>query len=138
MEDESSCDRNKTLSAEEYHNKIRRYLKDIKNLKTSDTWKVQLTITINFISSIDNDEDCVLHWNSDNIEVKMNYEAKEIKKNFLIHLKIDIKTIWNQWKIVSLVFYYAHLLYYKCHKINPNRSGWYIDSPDWMKNKKQQ
>ena len=31
---------------------------------------------------------------------------------------------------------YVHLLYYKCHKINPNRGGPYIDSPDWIKNKK--
>ena len=34
------------------------------------------------------------------------------------------------------VFDYVHLLYYKCHKINPNRAGSYIDSPDWIKNKK--
>ena len=27
-------------------------------------------------------------------------------------------------------------MYYKCHKINPNRSGSYIDSPDWIKSKK--
>ena len=27
-------------------------------------------------------------------------------------------------------------MYYKCHKINPNRGGSYIDSPDWIKNKK--
>ena len=24
----------------------------------------------------------------------------------------------------------------KCHKINPNRRGSYIDSPDWMRNRK--
>ena len=36
----------------------------------------------------------------------------------------------------EFVFDYVHLLYYKCHKINPNRSGSYIDSPDWIKNKK--
>ena len=29
----------------------------------------------------------------------------------------------------------AHLLYYKCHKINLNRSESYIDSLDFMKNK---
>ena len=34
------------------------------------------------------------------------------------------------------VFDYVHLLYYKCHEINPNRGGSYIDSPDWIKNKK--
>ena len=31
---------------------------------------------------------------------------------------------------------YVHLLYYKCHKINLNRGGLYMDSPDWIKNKK--
>ena len=36
----------------------------------------------------------------------------------------------------EFVFYYVHLLYYKCHKINSNRGRFYKDSPDWMKNKK--
>ena len=36
----------------------------------------------------------------------------------------------------EFVFDYVQLLYYKCHKINPNRGGSYIDSPDWIKNKK--
>ena len=26
-------------------------------------------------------------------------------------------------------------MYYKCHKINSNRGGSYIDSPDWIKSK---
>ena len=34
------------------------------------------------------------------------------------------------------IFDYVHLLYCKCHKINPNRGGSYIDSPDWIKSKK--
>ena len=33
----------------------------------------------------------------------------------------------------ELVFGYVHLLYHKCHKINPHRGGTYIDSPDWIK-----
>ena len=57
IEYESNGDRNKTLSIEEYLNKIRPYLKDsINNLKKSDTWKLQLTITINFMPSKDTDE----------------------------------------------------------------------------------
>ena len=36
----------------------------------------------------------------------------------------------------EFVFDYVRLLYYKCHKINPNHGGSYIDSPDWIKNKK--
>ena len=34
-------------------------------------------------------------------------------------------------------FNYVHLLYYECHKINPNLGGSYIDSPDWVNNKKE-
>ena len=30
----------------------------------------------------------------------------------------------------------VQLLYYKCYKTNPNRGGSYIDSSDWIKNKK--
>ena len=39
-------------------------------------------------------------------------------------------------KSSELVLDYVHLFYYKCHKINWNRGGSYIDSPDWIKNKK--
>ena len=64
---ESNDDRNKTLSVEEYLNKIRPYLKDItNNLKKSGTWKIQLTIANNFIFSIDNDEERIMHSKSDN------------------------------------------------------------------------
>ena len=38
----------------------------------------------------------------------------------------------------EFVFGYIHLSYYKCHKTNLNRGGLYIDSPDWIKTKKQQ
>ena len=36
----------------------------------------------------------------------------------------------------EFVYDYVQLLYCKCHKINLNRSGSDIDSPDWIKNKK--
>ena len=60
---------NKTLSIEEYLNKVRPYLKDIiTDLKKSDAWKIQLTIAINFMSSKDTDEELVMHSKSGNIE----------------------------------------------------------------------
>ena len=31
------------------------------------------------------------------------------------------------------VFEHVQLLCYKCHKINPNRGGLCIDSPNWTK-----
>ena len=39
-------------------------------------------------------------------------------------------------KSSEFVFDYVKLLYYKCHKVNPNRGGSYIDSLDWILNKK--
>ena len=55
---ESNGDKNKRLSVEESVNKVRPYLKDIvNNLKKSGTWESQITIEINFISSVDNSEE---------------------------------------------------------------------------------
>ena len=59
-------------------------------------WKIQLTITINYIScddDRDNYEERVMHSKSDNIEIIISDEADEVIKNFLIQLKIDIKII---------------------------------------------
>ena len=36
----------------------------------------------------------------------------------------------------EFVFDYIHLLYHKCHKLNPNHGGPYIDSAEWIKSKK--
>ena len=133
----SNGDRNKTLSVEEYLNKIRPYLKDIiNNLKKSDTWKIQLTIANNFISSIDNDEEHVMHSKSDNIEIMINDEADEVIKELFDSLKNRYQNNLESMKGSEFVFDYVHLMYYKCHKINLNRGGSYIDSPDWIKNKK--
>ena len=68
VEYESNGDRNKTLSIEEYLNKIRPHLKDIiNNLKKSDSWKIELTIVINFIPFKGNNEKPVIHSKSDSI-----------------------------------------------------------------------
>ena len=81
IECENNGIRNKMLLVEEYLNKIRPYLKDIvNNLKKSLMEKIQLTITNNFISSIDNDEECVMHSKSDNIEIMINDEADKVIK----------------------------------------------------------
>ena len=79
IEYESNSDRNEILSVEEYLNKIRPQLKDIINdLKKSDTWKIQLTIAINFISSKGKDDEDVMHSKSDSIEIFVNVEPEEV------------------------------------------------------------
>ena len=80
IEYRSNNDRNRTLSVEEHLNRIRPYLKGIINLEKYDTWKIQLTIAINFISSKDNGENRVMHLKSNNIEIMVNDEADEVIK----------------------------------------------------------
>ena len=63
---------------------------------TSDTWKIELTIAINFISSKDNDEVHVIHSKSNNIEITTYdkaYEAiKELFESLLKIYKIRLET----------------------------------------------
>ena len=51
----------------------------------------------------------------------------------MIHLKIDVKIILGSMKSSEFVLDCAH---YKCNKINTNHGGSYVDSRDWIKNKK--
>ena len=86
IEYESNSDRNKNVSVKEYLNVIKPYLKDmIIDLQISDMWKIQLTIAINFISSKDVDEQCVIHSKSENIEVMPYDDAYEVLIKFLSH-----------------------------------------------------
>ena len=79
IEYESNGNTNKTLSVEKYLNKIRRYLNYIiNNLKKCDTWEIQSIIANNFISSIDTDEERVVHSKSVNIEFIMNGESEKL------------------------------------------------------------
>ena len=107
----------------------------VNDLKQSDTWKIQLTIT-NFISSKDdNDEERVMHSKSCNIEIIINNEADEVIKKLFNSLKNRYQNNLQSMRGSEFVFDYVHLIYYKCHRINFNCGGSYIDSPYWIKNK---
>ena len=61
--------KNKRIVVKEYLNEIKPYLSDITaDLQNSGTWKIQLTITINFVSSENVDEEHVMHSKKDNTE----------------------------------------------------------------------
>ena len=79
IEYKSNSDISKRLLVEEYLNKIRPCLKDIINdIKKSDIWEIQLTIANDFISSLDYDEEHVMHSKSNNIEIMINDDTVEI------------------------------------------------------------
>ena len=64
----------------------------------------------------------------------MNDEADEVIEQLFESLKKRYQNkLKESMKGSELVFDYVHLLYYKCHEINPKRGGSYVDSPDWIK-----
>ena len=72
-------DRNKALFIEDYLDKIRPYLKDIvNNIKISDTWKIQLTLASNLMSSKDTGEERLTHSKSGKVEIIINGNADEV------------------------------------------------------------
>ena len=114
MEYQSNADRNKTQSIEEYLDKVRPYFKCIMNdLKKSDTWKIQFTIAINFMSSNDIVEQRVMYSKSDNIEIMINDKVDEVIGTLfesLCRYQIGLET---SVKGSYFVFDCVHLLYYK-------------------------
>ena len=77
-----------------------------------------------------------MHLKDDDIEIMINDEADEVIKELFDSLRNRYQNNLESMKGSECVFDYVHLLYYKCHKINPNCGGSYIDSPDFIKNKK--
>ena len=89
------------------------------------------------MSSKDSDEECVMHSKSGNIEIMINDKADEVREQFFqlffSRYQIGLET---SMKDNDFIFDCVHLLYYKCHKINFKSNASYLDSPNWMKNKK--
>ena len=62
IEYESNDDRNKNLSINKYLDKIKPYLKNIiTDRQKSDSWKIQLTVAIDFFSSKETDKERTMH-----------------------------------------------------------------------------
>ena len=92
---------------------------------------------ISFISIKDSNENCTVHKKSDNIEIMIGNETDEIsKKHFESLLRKYQEGLETSMKEIEFIFDSVDLLYYKPHRISLNRGGSYIDSPEWLKNKK--
>ena len=73
---------------------------------------------------------------SNNIEIMINDEADEVIKKLSDLLKNRYQNNLRSIKGSAFIFNYGQLLYYKCHRIKPNYGGSYIDSLNWIKNKR--
>ena len=77
---------------------------------------------------------------SDNIEVNMCSEKdkiiEELFNSFLQRYQKKKKKLEESMRGSEFVFARGNSLYYKLHIVSLNREGSYIDSPEWLKNKK--
>ena len=135
---------------------IRLYLRDIINdRKTSkklrvhssnevidyetqfEEWKIQLTMSINFISSKDSDENCNMHTKKDNIEIIMGSETNNIIEELCESLLQKYQEgLEESMRGSEFIRDSVDLLCYHLQKIGLKRGASYIDSPEWLENKK--
>ena len=116
VEYRSDGDEDKNISIKEYLDEIRPYLNDIINdNKNKDEWKIQITMSLNFISLKDSDV------------------VEELFKSTLERYQTGLQ---ESTRGSEFVFDCVNEIHYKFHKVDLNRGRPYIDSPRWLKNKK--
>ena len=136
---ESKGDKDKILTIRENLNMIRPYLVDmINDHKNLSEWKIQLTAATNFISSKpDFDETRIMHTKSNSIEIMIGSDTNEvIKELFKSLLQRYQENLEEKMSGSEFVFDAVNVLYYDLNKISLNRGGSYIESLEWIKNKK--
>ena len=138
IEYQSNGEKNSNLLLHEYHNKFKPYLRNIIiDLQNSGTRKIQLAIGINFISSKDAEEECIMHSNSDNIKFTSYNDANEVVNELFESLRSKYKdNLETSTKGSDFIFDSVQLMYCKCHKVSFKHGGSHIDSPNCIKNKK--
>ena len=91
----------------------------------SHTRKIQLKIAINFMSSKDNNEECVMHSKSENVKIMINDKEDKVIEEHFQSLQVGLET---SRKGSDLVIDCVHLLYCNCREISFKRVESYIDS----------
>ena len=72
-----------------------------------------------------------------NVEIMIYDKVREVIEEFFESLLNRYQTeLEISMRGRDFIFHCVEMLHYKCHKINLKRSGSYIDSPNWIKNKK--
>ena len=118
---------------------MRPYLVDIINYhKTQSEWKIQLTIAINFISSKpDSNETHTMCTKSYNVEIMMGSKTDEIIEDlFKSLLQRYQEGLEESMRGSEIIFDGVGVLYYDLNKVSLSRGESYINSPEWLKNKK--
>ena len=124
-------------SLEEYLSKIKPYLETmIREYMSTGEWKLQLTISVKFISSRNPEQIHIRYSYSENNEIMSGTDMSDAVNNLLTALKENYIKDLSRMEGSEYHFEKVPLLEYKLHKISFRRAGSYIDSPKWIKNKK--
>ena len=108
----------------------------INDKKKSGEWNIQLIMKINFISSRDFIESRDTYSKSDNFETMRGSNTNEIIRDlFNSILRRYQGGLHESMRGSELVFDYVESLNYIFHKVDLKRSGSYIETPEWLKNK---
>ena len=139
---ESRGDKDKKLSIEQYLDMIKPYLSDLINENkaietSSNEWKIQINMHINFVSSNDTGEIRTVFVWSDNEEIRLGNETDDIIEglinSFLNNYQKEELILRNG---SNFVFESADLLSYHIHKTSLKRGNSYIKSSEWVASKK--
>ena len=139
----------------EYLNIIRPYLSNIINdhkthgklkfhsgnkiisYKTPGEWKIQLSMTVNFVSSEDSSKIRTMLTKSDNIDILLGSEMDDIiKELFKSLLQRFQEGLEESMRGSEFIIDSVNLSEYKLNQINIGNFESYINSPKWLKNKK--
>ena len=116
---------------------IRLYLSSIID-DHKDGWKIQLAMEISFVPVIKKSDEgsnkpYIIYMHSENSSVFIGHETDNVTEElFDSLLKEYQESLKTTMKKSGLVFDSFNALYYKFYKISLNRSGSYIDSPEWV------
>ena len=146
---ESKGEKPKISSIKKYLRMIRPYFGDainnkvidsaIINYKTQGGWKIQLSMTINFISTKDSGNIRTINTKGHNIEITVGNETEEtIEELFKSLLQRYQEGLKKSVRGRVFGFHSVDLLYYKLPKIGLNRGRSNVDSPKWFNIKRQQ
>ena len=94
----------------------------INDLQSSDTWKIQLTIAINFISSKDSEKQRDMHSRSDSIKLTSYIDANEVVDQLFKPLRSRYQGHSETLMRGSdFIFDSVQLMYYICHNVDFKR-----------------
>ena len=105
---------------------------------TQTALKIQLTIAINRVrSKPGSDETRIMHTKSYNVEIMMGSQTDEIIEGlFRSLLQRYQERLEESMRGSGFIFYSIDAPYYDLNKVSLSRGRSYIDSPEWLKNKK--